>query len=56
MSEYTRAANVSDDNVVAAFHVLEMRRQEFWHEVAVWIVITIAASALLAEHKEHPTH
>jgi hypothetical protein len=56
MSDQTATANASDAKVVAAFRVSEIRRQEFWREVAAWIVITITASALLAEHREHAHH
>ncbi len=46
-------ADGPNPRAVEAFSVAEKRRQEFWHEFAAWIVITIAASALLAEHRQH---
>ncbi|HTU32346.1 MAG TPA: hypothetical protein VMF66_00930 [Candidatus Acidoferrum sp.] len=51
-SQQTRADG-PDPRAVEAFSVAEKRRQEFWHEVAAWIILTIATSALLAEHREH---
>lgn len=46
-------ADGPDPRAVEAFSVAEKRRQEFWHELAAWIVLTIATSALLAEHRQH---
>lgn len=54
-SQQTRADG-PDPRAVEAFSVAEKRRQEFWHELAVWIILTIATSALLAEHRQHFQH
>lgn len=40
-----------DPRAAEAFSIAENRRQEFWRELAAWIVVTITASALLAEHR-----
>ncbi|HEX5423765.1 MAG TPA: hypothetical protein VFW94_09470 [Candidatus Acidoferrales bacterium] len=54
-SQQTRADG-PDPRAVKAFSVAEKRRQEFWHELAAWIVLTIATSALLAEHRQYAQH
>ncbi|MGH9735640.1 MAG: hypothetical protein ACRD8A_13750 [Candidatus Acidiferrales bacterium] len=54
-SQQTRADG-PDPRAVEAFSVAEKRRQEFWHELAAWIVLTIATSALLADHRQHAQH
>jgi thiosulfate reductase cytochrome b subunit len=45
-----------DPRAAEAFSIAEKRRQEFWREVAAWVVITITASALLAEHRRRDDH
>ena len=53
LNEQAKTVDVSDAKVVEAFRVSEMRRQEFWREVAAWVALTIIGCALLAEHRDH---
>lgn len=53
-SQETRSpADGPDPRAAEAFRVAEEMRQAFWKQVAAWIVVTITAAALLAEHKHH---